>query len=256
MFLGLKFYTSIPAWILATASFVLAVFIVAFLEVIATESRYLLFKKRLKKGGFQLEEYFETRFFIDKAGEPEKILKKIAKEFGLHLLKRIDYNDLYIESNLKEYSGRKPKVRFRNRGRGKEGLERMRTFQIVYTRPRERLGERVEQFRFFPIKKEKLYYFLNKSPNRLKDIQDNRLIKILRENKCNKEIGKISFSRLIARNNDLLVSVDKIRSKRNVILLELKTHKNTKLLIKSMRYVMKEFPVIQTTYGKIDLELL
>ena len=63
----------------------------------------------------------------------------------------------------------------------------------------------------------------------------------------------VKFTRMFVNSKDLLVSADKVQARKPFYVLEIKSHKNKKLLIEVMRFVMRELPVMQTTYGKADL---
>jgi len=131
----------------------------------------------------------------------------------------------------------------------------MQTAQIVFTRASEITQTEMSQHRFFPIKKEKLFFVLDqKMPTNLDDIKDKKAKKLLKSLIHKKTRSpRIRFEREIANDPKLLVSVDFINAKRPYYLLELKTYKNTKLLKEAMRYVMTEFPVVQTTHSKIEM---
>lgn len=64
---------------------------------------------------------------------------------------------------------------------------------------------------------------------------------------------EVRFRRKLAHNKDLLASVDQVVGDRPCWLLELKTHRNIRLLMKAMRFIMMEFPVMQTTHSKQEL---
>ncbi len=65
-------------------------------------------------------------------------------------------------------------------------------------------------------------------------------------------LKKINFQRISANNKDLLVSVDNIKEDKSYYILEMKVYEDVKLLMKAMRFVMREFPVVQTTHSKSD----
>lgn len=254
MFTGLAFIPSAPVWMIAATSFIIAVVIVTVLEVAYTEIAYIRFKRKLRSIGFQSETYYETRFFISSTESQKDLLENLQKTFNLTQTGTLEYNDLYYENRLKEYSGRFPKVRLRSRGNDKK-RNLMQTLQIVYSKAQESSAQKHDQYRFFPMKKEKLCYVIkNKMPESLEDVKNIQAKKILKHS-IKLHPQKISFQRRYARNKDLLVTLDKIAIKRNFYLLELKTKKNTQTLIEAMRYVMQKFPVVQTTKGKYDLDI-
>ena len=252
MFTGLIIYPTMPVWILAFASFVIAVILVVVLEVAHTEIKYLAFKRKLKKAGFKKESYYETRFFISVEENQKQLLKKVSKTFNLIEKGTLNYHDKYFENNLPEFSGRTSKVRLRNRKRfNKQGY--MKSIQIIYTKATEVSYKKIEQYRYFPIKKEKFYYITKgKMPKDISEINNSKIRKILKySNKFDSK--KIEFERVFVRNEELLITVDKILKGEKYYLVEVKTRKDTKSLIEAMRYIMKEFPVVQTTKGKSEM---
>jgi hypothetical protein len=254
MFVGLNIYPGTPVWILSLMSFVIAVFAVSGIELTITEISYWNLKRKMKKIDFEIEKFMEARFLIESKQSIKKLMKKISKEFKLKNLETINYQDTYLENNFPEYSGRAPKVRFRNRQIANK-KEMMKTLQVVYTKAIEFNKQKYEQYRYFPIKKEKIYYLLKeKIPKFPVEIKNKKLNYFLRKNKTNRSIKKIYFSRTYSHNKELLITLDKISSEKRFYILELKTHTNKNILIKAMRYVMKEFPVIQTTKNKYEIK--
>ena len=157
MFAGLKYLPETPAWALAAGSFAVAVVMVAGLEVGVTELFYKKYKNALKKSGFGKEDYYESRFLIRADKNPESVLERLSYEFGLEGHRDLEYYDRYFKNSLPSYSNRTPKLRLRNRRRNE--TEWFKTAQITYTRANE-LKEGTEQFRYFPQKKEKIYFYL------------------------------------------------------------------------------------------------
>lgn len=252
MFFGIIIYPVIPVWILAIISFILAVIIVTILEVGVKELQYLSFKRKLKKAGFELESFLEARFFISSKQNPKKLLDKIIKDFKLKSLGNVlEYKDKYFENNLKIYSGRIPKVRLRKRTKN-SGKGLMKTLQIVYTRAEEKQNKIKEQYRYFPIKKEKFYFMFKKEiPSNIHEIKNAKIKRILKS--CLKSAPqKIIFKRTFVCNKILLFSIDKIKKGKHYYILEIKSWKKGNLL-EAMRYIMREFPVVQTTTPKSEM---
>ena len=256
MFLGLSVYAGTPPWLLSAASFIIAVFAVSGLEVGATELRYKKYKRKLKKLGFDYERYYESRFFISKEKKPKEVVESLMKKFELTILKKRNYHDLYLDNNLKHFSGRSPRLRLRKRTHeNKEEFypgnqEWMQTLQVVYTRAGERSRGILDQHRYFPICKEKLYYFLEGNmPKSFNEIKSSNAKKTLKSKEILREIN---FQRISANNDHLLISVDNINENSSYYVLELKVYQDVKLLMKAMRFVMREFPVVQTTHSKSD----
>ena len=253
LFIGLKVYAGSPVWLLSAASFVIAVIVVAGAEVGFTEFRFWNFKRKMKRKGFGFESYYESRFFISKERDPKEVIDLLAKTFNLKFFKTLTYNDYYLDNRLPHYSDRLPKIRIRSRtSERNKGM--MRTTQIVFTRAAEISGEKLEQHRFFPARKEKLYYFLKK--NEVGDInlvKNSKIKNALKSFVIKSEKQHVKFTRMFVNSKDLLVSADKVQARKPFYVLEIKSHKNKKLLIEVMRFVMRELPVMQTTYGKADL---
>ncbi len=240
MYAGLKLYPETPAWMLATTSFVAAVVAVAGLEVGWTELAYRQHKQKLQKMGFEQENYYETRFLIDKGQDQERLLQDVSRKFRLPLEQRGDYHDTYYPSRLKTYSGRTPKLRLRTRALNEEQME---TLQVVYTRAAEIPSRQPEQFRYFPARKEKLYLRTRKE-------------QVLEKLRNGDESHEIRFTRRLVRDPaTLLVAADEVQNgaERPFYVVEVKVRENVAMLKEAMRYVMQEFPVLQTTRGKADL---
>lgn len=243
MIAGLRAYPGAPVWLLAAGSFAAAVVIVSLLETSVTELRYLALKRRLTVSGFGQERYFEARFMISKAGPgPQEVISNLAKEFGMDPPRRLEYHDLYLAHRLGSYSGRKPKVRLRDRTA--DGGGTLRSFQVVYTRASEMVPRKFDQYRFFPIRKEKLYY----------PLEAGAPVPVFHPQVCGSEvIREVRFTRLVANNKPLLVSVDILQDDRPFYVLEMKTHRDVRTMVAAMRLVMGTLPVVQTTHGKTEL---
>lgn len=251
MYAGLAFYPESPVWLLAAASFLIAVILVVFGEVAFTEMSYANFKRKLRKKGFGIESYYEARFYVSSGINPKEALGSIAKEFGLSIEKEWVYKDIYFENKLPEYSGREAKLRLRKRTAGKGSAQ---TAQIVYTRAYEMPSGRLEQNRYFPIRKEKIYFRLEqKMPSGIGSIKNANARNALMRYTEPFPPRRVMFSRMIAKKDELLATVDSVRGRQPFYLLELKVYKNTKLLKEAMRFVMREFPLIHTTHGKKEI---
>ena len=258
MYAGLQIHPGTPAWIIATTSFVAAVFAVAGLEIGTNELLYKRYKRALRKAGFGTESYLESRFLIDAEKKPEEVIENLVDRFNLSKVRRGQYHDRYFGNTLPHYNNRSPLLRLRRRIIEEEGRE-VKSAQIVYTHASEISSEKPEQFRYFPQQKDKLYFLLDQEmPENIEGIENERVRKILKraqkeqhdENNC----VEVHFERTVASNpTSLLVSADKVQQDRPFYVVELKTFKDKRLLREAMYYVMKEFPVLQTTYRKLDL---
>ncbi len=255
MYIGLQLYPETPAWLIATTSFIAAVFGVAGLEVGVTEARYKLLKRRFKNLGFGNERYLESRFFVSAERHPEELLNLMSREFNLPDRAVGEYHDRYHDTTLKHYSGRVPKLRLRNRKIKEEDRE-VNSAQIVYTRTSEIACGEASQFRYFPQKKDKFYFPLGDDmPSCIEEIDDERVRNYLTKI-AEGPSGDVSFERSIARNETgLFVSTDRVSLKnhRPFYVFELKTRNDADLLKEGMRYVMREFPVLQITHSKGDI---
>ena len=257
MYGGLQIYPESPAWMLSATSFLIAVVAVSGLEVLATELLYKNYKRNLKKAGFGVESYIESRFFISSEKNPDDVLEALDKEFKLGTIKKGNYYDRYFENHLPAYSGRIPKIRLRKRER-EDGNGWLQTAQITYTRASEMARNEVEQYRYFPIIKDKLYFMLQQEmPETFDDIKDEKVRRIMKRAQSGDRFWDICFNRTVAYNpKNMLVSTDKVENKqRPFYVVELKTYDKIKMLKEAMRYVMLEFPVIQTTHGKLDMAM-
>lgn len=249
IYLGLQFYPQTPVWLLATASFIVAIIIVAILEVTVTEIRYWLFKRKFQSKNFGVEAYYEARFFVDKKENPKKVIEKITKEFNLRKIYYLKYSDRYFNNTFPFFSDRTARVRLRNRTN--HNNNNIKSIQIVYTRTSEFVQDKYDQFRYFLIKKEKIYFvFNNKMPESISQIT-NKNLEVTLSKKVKDKHKHLRFNRLVSHNNELLTSADKIR--KDSFLLELKVHRDKQLLIKTMCFVIKEFSLTQTTKGKSEL---
>jgi len=249
MYLGLNAYSGTPAWVLSAISFVIAVVVVAFIEVGVTEGRYLFFKWRAGRAGFEVEKYFESRFLVDVTVDPDQAMKLVSKEFELNTTYEMAYSDTYFESKFPEYSDRT--VKFRLRKRTNEAGNFVRSAQIIYTRAGEVYRNKLEQSRFFPIRKEKIYFELDSlhPPAELEGTAGEFLRKYINDSKPQ----PLHFTRIVAYNKVLLVSADRVKGSRDFYLLEVKVYKEIETLIKAMRFIMRKLPVLQTTHGKLEL---
>jgi len=255
MYLGLTIYSGTPVWILAVLSFVIAVVIVSALEVGFNELMFKYLKIKLKRAGFEIEKYYEARFYVEAKTPPDEMIKDMMKYFNLKSTSYHEYIDRYFYTNLPSYSGRIPKLRMRKRDKKEGGF--MQTAQIVYTRAAEISKRGLSQYRFFPLYKEKIYAFFDQEmPETIDEIQNENIRKVFTKYSNSVESEKICFQRALAYDPEtLLISVDYIHegTEKDFYLVELKAYKDKILLKNAMKYVMNKFSVVQTTHGKYDL---
>ena len=254
MYAGLQIYPQTPAWLLATTSFIAAVFAVAGLEIGTNELLYHRYKRALKKAGFGSESYLESRFLIDAEKDPQEVISSFVKHFDLPLVRRGKYHDRYFENTLPYYNNRTPVLRLRRRVIEDEDRE-VKSAQIVYTRASEIVSKEPEQFRYFPHQKDKIYFLLDQEmPGNIDEITNERAQRILKRAQGGEKYTEVHFERTLASDpSSLLVSVDQVQHQNPFYVLELKTFKDKRLLREAMRFVMNKFPVVQTTYRKFDL---
>lgn len=253
MYAGLNIYPQTPAWMLSVSAFIVALCLVAVGEVLITELRYYFQVLRHKRAGFNRESYLESRFYI-KSIETEKVLSDFANEFNLTLRFSAKYHDLYFENRLKNYNGRKPLFRLRQRS-GEDN----QTVQIIYTKAAEMPNKQPGQFNYYPTKKDKMWANLSQEmPWKIEEISDKKL-RTASGKIAIKPTKDIFFTREAVRNpKTILVSVDqvKIDDSTPVTIIEIKSYldnESRNMLIKAMRYLMLKYEVIQTTHSKSAL---
>jgi hypothetical protein len=259
MWLGQTVYPETPAWLLAPTSFILAVAAVAVGEVAVTEGRYKLMRRKLRRSGFGEEGYFESRFLIKKQVKPGEVIRAVAQEFDLPEPFERKYHDKYFRTSLPQFNGRIPKLRLRQRDRREGG--QYQSAQIVYTKASEMAKRHPEQFNYFPQRKEKMYFvFEDHMPWDIPEIPDRSVRSIVkRATKRDGTRNELTFVRTSANTPETLyVSSDEVHrgEHRPFYVVELKTYEDTDLLKQAMRFVMDNFPVAQTTAGKLELSLM
>lgn len=252
MYSGLVFYPQTPAWMLSTLAFFIAVGLVAVGEVTINEIRYLLYIKHLRKIGFKMESYLESRFIVD-VKNPGEILSDMAKKFNLHVSENVSYKDRYFETSLTGFNSRTPKLRLRQRT-VKKGWQQ--AVQILYTHVSEVALSKPAQFNYYPARKDKLYFSLDqKMPWKIDDIVNPSVRKMVKK-VVKEEFHEVYFGRSVVRDpKTILVSIDKVRSSENAgfTAVEIKSHLDKvsrTRLIEAMRYLMLNYPVVQTTHTK------
>lgn len=255
VYMGLEAFPDTPAVLFAAASFAVALFIAAGIKVGVDEFRYLWFQRNLRNLGFGKESFIESRFHISTTDVHGAALEDLARSFGLGEIKDIEYRDKYFETNLPEFSGRKPKLRFRERTTA-EG-KTLRSLQIVYTRTRQETTK-YSQFNFYPQRKDKFYYILpdgSGMPSAVSDIR-NHDVRGYVESIVRAQLPpeKVHFERSYANHPDtLFVSADKVRCGEGFCVMEIKTYRKKDLLVAAMRQLMLNHTVLQTTNGKKDI---
>lgn len=266
LFLWLSLYPGIPLWLIASFSFLVAVAAVAGLEVTWTELRYAYFKRRFRSAGFSIDSYREARFYIRSGQRADAVIEKLKQDFGLREIERLEYHDVYFENRLPRFSGRAPVVRLRRRTAGKssrqwQGLSNMaktgymQSLQVVYTRPQEESSGRLDQFRFFSVRKDKLYFPID--DERMPESLDELAAPWRKLLRAGKEFKRVTFERtiLLDPTDTLYAAVDRLPDGRDGCIIELKIRTDMALFLAAMRFVMMEFPATHTTRQKTQLEL-
>lgn len=260
MYLGLQLYRDTPAWIISVLAFFIAVSFVAVGEVTVNEIRYLLFISRLKKIGFRQESYYETRFMVDDK-DTKKILNDLSDKFHLTVKIESDYHDRYFDNKLGEFNSRTPKLRLRQRTNEDGGW--LQTLQIAYTKASEMAMKKPTQFNFFPTFKDKLWISLDqKMPWSIDVIESAQIRRSVKRLIKSGKSYDVYFKRTVVRDPaTILVSIDEVKGAGDLsfTVIELKAHpdkKSVSLLLEAMRYLMLNYPVIQTTHSKVFLASL
>lgn len=259
---GLEAMPQTVPWIWSIVSFFSALCMVVVGEVGLKEAAYALDQYNLKRAGFKPEKYLETRFYVG-TDKPVSLLEKMSTRFGLESdIMAGEYHDRYFSTRgLHGYNGRTPALRLRQRASEKptEGLKE--SMQIIYTRASEIARRTPGQYRYFPVEKDKFWARLGQSvmPWSTEEIENPPLRRI-HGKATTGEYMDVRFSRSAVQNPaTILVSVDNVDSHNgNLYVVEIKSWKDTesrRVLVDAMGYLMREYPVWQTTHGKARLAI-
>ena len=259
MLVGMSVHPATPAWLLVPVAFGLAVVAVAFLEVAINELRYWVFQRRLANRRewderFELERYYDVRFYLDPSIDPEAAIATLRNRFlPDEEIRHRHYSDHYYPVELPEYNGRQGKLRVRCRGKSDDGHQKMISIQYIYSRTTE--NEPKGQYRFFPRLKDK-HYCVREAYS-----LEHTLSKGRKEACRYPSTGdadppqpvEIQFvRRMVYKRDTLYLAVDSINDSYCVI--EVKAYPDKlEALIEAMHFVMHHFPAMQTTDHKIDL---
>ncbi len=268
MYAGLTLFPNVHPSIISFADYLVSVPMAVGLDVMVDEIRHKKTTNKLIKAGFHHEKYYESRFRVLKEKDPSVALEEFMEEFNLTSSGTVMYKDTYCDINSQGFSGRELSMRLRQREKRdfekenpvwiEEGefldSDNITSLQITYTRAREDKGHKntIDQCRYFPVRKEKLYALIDPNTKSLEDITDTKILNIIKDRLLSNKTKEITFERTIARNGELAICTDKVVTDRPYYILELKVYKDTNLLKQAMRYIMVNFPlaVEQTTYGK------
>lgn len=248
MFLGLNYLPGVPAGILSFTSYVLAIFVVASIDLIRDELRFSNLKSKFKKNEFKTNTYYESRIYILNNEPKTKLIYELSKKFKLTEKYSLKYYDYYFENVLPDFLGKTKKLRIRTKVFDKN--RSLSSYQIVYTLANER-KKKYDQFRYFITKKEKITSnlpIIYKDINNLPNLNSTKIFKkYISPNPCE---GKIEFERFVCCNPNLSICIDKKSGTRPFYILEIKARSDLKLMEKAMRYIMLNYFVVQTTHGK------
>jgi hypothetical protein len=264
-FLALSLYEGVPLWLSTSTSFVLAVAVVSALQVAWNEFRFLQLQSTMRRSGFRDDAYLEARFYVLDGMSPREAVSRLEALFLPGEKVVLEYHDTYLTTNLPQFSGRIPVVRLRRRTYDevsaawldKEKVMAVgfaQTLQVVYTRPREEQTGTLEQFRFFPVEKQKFFMplWMRHMPCTVEEIGNPEVVRKLRI----RGVGtSIHFTRTVLRDRTkkLYMGVDALPGNLKGCIIELKVRHDSALMLASMRTVMREFNVTQTTRQKVDL---
>lgn len=259
---GMKFHPETPVFLLVPIAFGLAVVVVAFLEVAFHEFRYWRFQRQLFAQGFAKESYLESRLYLDASVDSDVVLQLLqTRMFPNSQIRTLTYNDIYcVTDEMPEFNARIGKIRVRNRSdvdpeRKYTTRDWVNTIQLVYTRAIE-ASEEVSQFRYFPMRKDKFYRFLEKGNE-----EGHQEVGRVREaffsknpaDSLTRNVQRLSFIRQVIHKPELLVSVDTMGGDAPV-LVEIKAYpQHVQYLKEALRLILHHFPATQVTHGKSEL---
>jgi hypothetical protein len=274
---GMSLHPETPAWLLVPVAFGISVLLVATIRVSLREAGYWWFKQRIFRKGFELEEYFEAKFFLSADEDPEKIITQLKDQFlpaGTSIT-NLMYDDIYYTPlSISEYNARDPRFRIRTRrevpsdtAASDKEPSWIRTAQIIYTRAVEHPTENDEQFRFFPTRKDKFYLILPReshNDNLFPGLQEfdkhwKTIASLTKGDLSKTEKKRIKFIRRVAKHaRKILISVDSVEHGEHkdvkFHVVEIKAYLDRITLLKeAMRFIMTRFNVLQTTQSKIEL---
>jgi hypothetical protein len=237
MYIGLKTYSGTPVWMLSFSSFVIAVFIVSFLEVYFLELWYKIFTLKLIKKGYKKETYYETRFIVNSDIGVHNVMENLKYIYNLNdVTEDISYYDNYYDNKLFEFNGRVPALRCRNIHT--ENIKKSK-LEIIYTKTGELKPTELSQYRFFINKRDKFSIKKIESSNKYHDsLKTKDTINNL-----------VTFDRTIYRNPEgLFITLDQVNDK--YLVIEIKVFKDTRLLMDAMHSLMNKCNLTLTTHGK------
>ena len=244
MYAGQEFTPQTPTIILSFVSFISALLVVGIVKVGYDEWKFRYFCHTLKKKWFLHESYYESRIHMHSYEEAEKIFESLMKEFSITEKNSREYNDVYYSPKpIKYLSGRTARVRERTRTSIDEVLH---TWQLLFTKPREFKTKNIEQYRYFPIKKDK---FAFKAASR------EEVEATLATYKHAESSKSVNFKRRYANDpSGLLVTMDTLCTwGEEKYVIELKVHKDLLLLKEAIKKVLIDSTWEQHTDGKDDI---
>lgn len=235
-----------PIILLSFISFIFALLLVGLIKISFDEWRYKIFTRKLLKKWFQKFTYYESRIYIPSLEEAKKVFDKLITHFGIKETSQRHYTDTYYDANImRDLWWRTWKVRSRVRT-SHDHKTSISSGQIVFTKAKELTLSQIDQYRYFPIKKEKYIYY-----------HDNleHITTMLKPYKKPDVAREVSFSRFVAEwEKGLLVTLDSLRkNEEEAYLIEIKIDKDLYKLKEVIRFILRETAGEQHTHGKDDL---
>lgn len=237
-------------WLLAIASFVLALGPAVLVKYSGNELLHRIQKNCTKLYGFKREKYYEARFLMDNPASSKQLFEQAQKKFNLENHGVSTYNDTYYNHNIPAFSDRVGTVKDREIIDHITG-EKLHNIEIVHVLPKKKTLDRNSLYNYFYTRKEK----------GRKDISDQEMSDIVQrfpyKHLIKDSTKQISFDREVAYGPEVRVTLDTITNatKENLLenVIEIKVYQDRKALIEVMKFMMKEGNLRLTTYGKNDL---
>ncbi|MDD5456386.1 MAG: hypothetical protein PHV30_05055 [Candidatus Margulisbacteria bacterium] len=257
MYLGQIFLPATPAWLIAIASFILALIIITNAQVALKEIKYAMLARSLRKAGFEEEPYYEARFYLPKTSNTpvQEILDTMASKFNLYEKFSGQYHDKYFRPSNEEIAGRNVLVRTRERETA-EAVPR-KSAQVIFVKSEQMEQKCKSMHNYFVIKKTKFRYILQQNLSLLESLFTSGLNKagrlILKRTRGNESMN-ITFNRMMVRDPEkLYFAIDDLNEHFPYYIVELKAWSDLNMLKEAMRFLMIKYPVHITTHPKSSL---
>lgn len=232
--------TALHPGFISVIAFCSAIPFAAAFQYAAEEGLHFLHKEVLRWQGLKWETYYESRFFF--MGDEKKVLDKVRKEFSLTKRQSGMYVDEYLGSEGWLAQNHEPFRRLRSL---RMDSRQYRNRLEIGFRVMKRVNPAASQYNYHFIKKEKGWYGVGggKKPSW------KELPRHLRTRAKKVQKG-VSFSRLTYHNEELSVSVDRLKKASRVKVIEVKVYKDVALLMQAMQFLNRLYPVVETTLPK------